>query len=198
MGFFDDLNRFAQDLTKSLKPEEVVKLKSCKNCSFYQQGYCTQTTPPTKILSEYYAQGCIFYSTTGTITTVKKIDEIRTIRDVTVAPKSYIVNPVFSQDFTGWHITTTSGNAPTIASALYYKYVKFLQPTKCWLSQVFLIPLEVDAMIEFYCLVRSPYVGDVIRIDYVYTDQSSTLDPQSIISANTWDSNNRNLPFRRL
>jgi len=61
MSFFDSLERFVSDLQKSLKPEEVVKLRSCKKCSYYRNGYCTQTSPPTRILSEYYAQGCIYY-----------------------------------------------------------------------------------------------------------------------------------------
>ena len=61
MSFFDGLDRFVKDLQKKLKPEEVVRLRSCKNCPYYKRGYCTQTSPPTKILSEYYAQGCIYY-----------------------------------------------------------------------------------------------------------------------------------------
>ena len=61
MSFFDSLNRFVSDLEKSLKPEEVVKLKSCKTCPYYRKGYCTQTPVPTRILSEYWAQACIFY-----------------------------------------------------------------------------------------------------------------------------------------
>ena len=61
MSLFDSLERFADDLLKKLSPKEVVKLRSCKNCPYYKRGYCTQTTPPTKVLSEYYAQGCIYY-----------------------------------------------------------------------------------------------------------------------------------------
>ena len=63
MSFFDSLERFANDLVKKLSPEEIVNLKSCKNCTFYKKGYCTQTPVPTKILSEFYAQGCIYYAT---------------------------------------------------------------------------------------------------------------------------------------
>lgn len=79
MSFLDDLNRFAQGLVKSLKSEEVLKLKSCKACNFYKRGYCTQTSPPTRILSEYYAQGCIYYTpeqaVTGLETEIAKVKE---------------------------------------------------------------------------------------------------------------------------
>ena len=67
MSFFDGLDRFVSDLMKSLKPDEFTKLRSCKNCYFCKKGYCTQTSPPTKILSEYYAQGCIYYTTSTSV-----------------------------------------------------------------------------------------------------------------------------------
>lgn len=62
MSFFDDLERFAGEVEKFFKGKpEALNLRSCKNCPYYLNGYCTQTSPPTKILSEYYAQGCIYY-----------------------------------------------------------------------------------------------------------------------------------------
>lgn len=63
MSFFDSLERFADDLLKKLSPKEVVKLKSCKNCRYFKKGYCTQPTVPSRILSEYWAQGCLYYTT---------------------------------------------------------------------------------------------------------------------------------------
>ena len=78
MNFFDSLDRFVSDLEKSLKPEEVVRLKSCKNCPYYRKGYCTQTPVPTKILSEYWAQACIYYGAeqpvSGLMTTTERED----------------------------------------------------------------------------------------------------------------------------
>jgi len=64
MGFLDSLDSFTTDLLKTLTKEEVLRLKSCKNCPYHRNVpplYCTQTSPPTRILTEYYAQGCIFY-----------------------------------------------------------------------------------------------------------------------------------------
>lgn len=65
MSFFDSLDRFVKDLQKKLSPKEVVRLRSCKNCPYYRPSkpypLCTQTTPPTRILSEHWAQGCIYY-----------------------------------------------------------------------------------------------------------------------------------------
>jgi len=124
MGFFDDLNRFTQDIMKSLKPEEVVKLKSCKRCNYYKRGYCTQTSPPTKILSEYYAQGCIYYTTeeavissqtggTVTVDEVKKgtIDELKKIGYI--APSIYVGNrgQLMNPDFEEWYYE--KGRTPT-------------------------------------------------------------------------------------
>jgi len=64
MSFFDNLEQFANEVEKFFRGKpEALKLKSCKKCSFYKRGYCTQTSPPTRILSEYYAQGCINYTT---------------------------------------------------------------------------------------------------------------------------------------
>jgi len=64
MSFFDGLERFASEVEKFFRGKpEALKLKSCKKCSFYKRGYCTQTSPPTRVLSEYYAQGCIYYTT---------------------------------------------------------------------------------------------------------------------------------------
>jgi len=121
------------------------------------------------------------------ITNIGTIGEITTIRDLTLRKPSFIVNPLFNQGFTNWEITTTAGEDPTIVSADYFNYVKFLQPTECWLTQEFAIPLEVDALDEFYIIVRSPNTGNVIRIDYVYTDQTSSLDAQTILVADTWE-----------
>ncbi len=61
---FDILEGFVSELMKNLTAKEVLRLKSCKNCPYHRNVpplYCTQTSPPTRILSEYYAQGCIFY-----------------------------------------------------------------------------------------------------------------------------------------
>ena len=69
MSFWDSLERFANDVDRFFKgkPKVVANLKSCKACNFHRKVsgelYCTQTSPPTRILSEYYAQGCIYYAT---------------------------------------------------------------------------------------------------------------------------------------
>jgi len=124
MGFFDDLNRFAQDIRKSLKPEEIIKLKSCKNCNYYRKGYCTQTSPPTHILSEYYAQGCIYYTTeeavissrtggTVTVDELKKgtIDNLKKIGFI--SPAIYVGNrgQLMNPDFEEWY--HEEGRTPT-------------------------------------------------------------------------------------
>ncbi|MBA7493423.1 hypothetical protein ES702_03981 [subsurface metagenome] len=67
MSFFDSLDRFVSDLLRTLKPEEFTKLRSCKNCYFWEKGYCIKTSPHTKVLSEYYAQGCIYYTTSTSV-----------------------------------------------------------------------------------------------------------------------------------
>jgi len=75
MGFFDDLDRFANEVEKAFRGKpEALMLKSCKKCSFYKRGYCTQTSPPTRILSEYYAQGCIYYTTSLPVVGVNNIN----------------------------------------------------------------------------------------------------------------------------
>lgn len=103
MGFFDD---FASEIEKFLKgkPEMAVKLRSCKNCSFYKRNYCTQTTPPTKILSEYYAQGCIYYGTeqvtTGLMTKTEResyaslLDRIKLIDLITKVSEVSLIDAI--------------------------------------------------------------------------------------------------------
>ena len=85
LSLFDSLDRFVSDLQKSLKPEEVVNLKSCKNCPYCRDVhavlYCTQTSPPTRILSEYYAQGCIYYGVEEPVIG-KDVTELATKADV--------------------------------------------------------------------------------------------------------------------
>ena len=76
MDLFDSLNSFVSDLLKNLSSEEVVKLRSCKKCSYYKQGYCTQTPVPTRVLSEYYAQGCLFFSPEETVVPTPRRIEI--------------------------------------------------------------------------------------------------------------------------
>jgi len=66
MSFFNNLERFAGEVEKFFKGKsEALNLRSCKNCPYHKDVngvlYCTQTSPPTRILSEYYAQGCIYY-----------------------------------------------------------------------------------------------------------------------------------------
>lgn len=74
MSFFDSLNRFVSGL---LKPE-VVKLRSCKNCYFCRKfPVCTQTSPPTRILTEYQAQGCLFYTVEQPVVTSEVEDLMR-------------------------------------------------------------------------------------------------------------------------
>ena len=100
MSFFDGLERFAGEVEKFFKGKpEALNLRSCKNCPYYRNGYCTQTSPPTRILSEYYAQGCIYYGAeqplTGLMTAteresykslldrIKKIDLVDLITQIT-------------------------------------------------------------------------------------------------------------------
>ena len=69
MSFFDDLQRFAEGVEKFFEGKpKPVNLRSCKNCPYCKRGYCTQSSPPTKILSEYYAQGCIYYGAEEVVT----------------------------------------------------------------------------------------------------------------------------------
>lgn len=82
MSFFDGLERFAGEVEKFFKDKpEVLKLKSCKKCSYYRKGYCTQTSPPTKVLSEYYAHGCLYYTTEAPVIG-KDVTELATKADV--------------------------------------------------------------------------------------------------------------------
>ena len=95
MSFFDSLSIFASEIEKAIagKPE-AHNLRSCKNCPYYQKGYCTQSSPPTKILSEYYAQGCIYYGgeqpVTGLLSKAEReagykslLDRIKLIDEIT-------------------------------------------------------------------------------------------------------------------
>ena len=83
MSFFDDLQRFAEGVEKFLKGKPEGKfLKSCKNCTFYKRGYCTQTPTPTKILSEYMAQGCIYYATEQITTGLISEEERKTVSSI--------------------------------------------------------------------------------------------------------------------
>ena len=97
MSFFDSLGRLASEVEKALKgqPDLALKLKSCKACNFYQNGYCKQTSPPTKILSEYYAQGCIYYTVEEAVTgllskaereagVASKLDHIEKVDELTL------------------------------------------------------------------------------------------------------------------
>jgi len=82
MSFLDGLERFAGEVEKFFKGKpEALNLRSCKNCPYYQNGYCTQTSPPTRILSEYYAQGCIYYGAEMPVIG-KDVTELATKADV--------------------------------------------------------------------------------------------------------------------
>lgn len=63
MSLEETIQKETEALKKVLSPRF---LKSCKDCGYHvkQNGllYCTQTSPPTSVLSEYYAQGCIYYT----------------------------------------------------------------------------------------------------------------------------------------
>ena len=50
-----------------MKHKEFTKLRSCKDCYFFGEDGCTQTSPPTKILSEHQAQGCTKYTTSTSV-----------------------------------------------------------------------------------------------------------------------------------
>ena len=93
MSFFDGLERFVSDLQKSLKPEEVVKLRSCKKCSYYRKGFCSQTPVLTRILSEYWAQGCLFYSPQEAVVPIPRVVESG-LQRVAVGLHWYDRNPV--------------------------------------------------------------------------------------------------------
>jgi len=80
MSFFDGLERFAGEVEKFFKGKpEALNLRSCKNCPYHKDVngvlYCTQTSPPTRILSEYYAQGCIYYGAEQPLTGLMTQDE---------------------------------------------------------------------------------------------------------------------------
>ena len=65
MSFFDSLSNFASEIEKALrgKPKLALKLRSCKACFYGKKfPYCTKSSPPTRILSEYWAQGCLNYT----------------------------------------------------------------------------------------------------------------------------------------
>jgi len=88
MSFFGELDKFVSNLIKDLKPSEVARLRSCKQCSYFKPsdkyaGFCTQSN--NYILSEYYAQGCIYYSAegivTGSATTEEREEGIRSLLD---------------------------------------------------------------------------------------------------------------------
>jgi len=56
---------FLDDLKKWLTGKEVnvpALRQNCRNCTFYQSGYCTVALKPTLILNVYEAQLCIFYA----------------------------------------------------------------------------------------------------------------------------------------
>jgi hypothetical protein len=75
-SLLDDLRKILASKTITKETARRGNFRSCEQCSFYKNGYCTQTQPPSKILNVYEAQICIYYTpetaTTGTMTTTER------------------------------------------------------------------------------------------------------------------------------
>jgi len=104
---------------------------------------------------------------------ITKIGEITTIRDLMHTPKSFIVNPFWTQGFTGW---VKSGSVSVIDSGDGRNVLYFLDaPATGYLWQDFPIPFDPTWMSEFYLMLMSGYPSvNLIKIEYYYTDGTTT------------------------
>ena len=115
------------------------------------------------------------------------IEQITTIRDIFHLPKTFIVNPLFDQDFTGWYIY----GDPTIRADLVLlnvKYVYFKPLTNQRIFQYFPIPLPVDSLTDFYIVLKSNVLAtNVLFVEYRYTDQSFTIEYFQVSDTTMWE-----------
>ena len=123
------------------------------------------------------------------ILNIKKVDvigEITTIRDITLSPKSFIMNHRFSQGKVGWLIA--GGEIKDDGDFAFKHYIHWDSDEEGWLDQMFPIPLGIDWLTEFYCFVRSPVITtDLVRFTFGYTDFTSSNQILQVTVANTWE-----------
>jgi hypothetical protein len=134
MNLIDNIRKALQGI--STQDAMKGQLRSCEDCSFFKNGYCTQVQPPSKILNVYEAQLCIYYTpesvTTGEIsqaereTVSSKLGELDNIKNVEVVEwlkkigfgvvfvkTDEMINPDFETgDLYGWEQVYSVGQTP--------------------------------------------------------------------------------------
>lgn len=126
----------------------------------------------------------------GLIKKIGTIEKMELIRDTTWRPLSFIVNPMFDQEFTGW---LKYGNpehlvAEGTLTAYARSYVRFHANQHEFLYQDFPVPLEVDALTALYVEIRSDIKATpVINVSTYYTDKNVTITALSLTNEDTWE-----------
>ena len=112
------------------------------------------------------------------------IDEITTIRDLTHAPRSLIMNPFWYQGFAGWQ---KSGTVSVIEEANERMVLYFVGSETGSVTQDFPVPIGVDWLTDFFLMLKSGSTGvNLIHIYYYYTDGTDT-DETFQVATGAWE-----------
>ena len=113
------------------------------------------------------------------------IGEIGNLRDLIWTPKTLITNYGFEQDFLGWF--SEFGNAVIDEDGEdSLKCLKFPASKKCYVYQIFPIPIGVDWFTSLnFSLKANVIATDCLRIQYIYTEGTSSENFQ-VANADLW------------
>lgn len=114
------------------------------------------------------------------------IDEITTIRDLTVPESSIIKNLGFEQDFVGWQKVVTPANI-SIDDGDYAYGLKCCKFSGIGLiQQMFPIPIDVDWFVELILWNKADALGTTdLRITYIWSD-GTTPTTENIATTTSW------------
>jgi len=125
----------------------------------------------------------------GILLSVKELEKIDTIRDLTWSPRTVIPNPIYEQEWVGWD--KHSGNADFDTSikwfgsrSLHFPFDGIVSNVRLFLS----VPVDVDALdsLKFQLYSHDASV-DLIRVTVYYTDGTSSIDVFQVTVADTWE-----------
>ena len=136
-----DIEKGINKLLESPNKIELT-LKSCKACSFFKNGYCTQVQPPSKILNVHEAQICIYYTpetaTTGVaperpIKALEKVEQIDMMLPPVSGERLLCITDIIED------VVTT---AKEIKGAGHTEYLEMRNPAQ---------PSSEDTILMVYC-----------------------------------------------